>query len=359
MEQQYRFLLAGLDTIQCAYYLQPQGRGRIEFEILGMEREKVRTSRKKNPAPIRLGNQEFLLKGTGSGSGYPFVMTNDKFRIEFGEFNNPSFFVTFQSQALWSESASLLHVDFLNWAKSVGWFPYKEESLSRADFSFDYHLPQLDFDESNFVSRAAKDSKYRENGRLQSLSFGRDNVVMRFYDKIAEIAQKSSKVWFYDLWGQKKDVWRIEWQVRKDKLREFGIRTFHDLDEFKGDLLLYLGSEHDSLRIKSDDTNTSRWPVHPLWQDLLMQIQQLGVFGVSKGDFRFRVLDEREERIAIAVYGYLKRIAAIKQVREKSEKVPLAEAFERLENKIAELHEPFSWDLDTRKRAKEIELGSW
>ncbi len=264
MEKGYSFLLTGVDTIQCAYYLQPIGRGRIEFELLGIERERVRTSKKKDPAAIRLGNQEFLLHGSGSGSGYPFVMTNSKFRIEFGERNDPSFFVTFQSQALWREAASVLHVEFLSWAKSVGWVPYKEESLSRVDFSFDYQLPVLDFDESNFLSRSNKDSKYRENGKLQSLSFGKDNVVMRFYDKVAEIDQQSNKVWFYELWEEKKDIWRIEWQVRKDKLRYFGIRTLHDLDEFKGDLLLYLASEHDSLRIKTACTNPSRWPTGPL-----------------------------------------------------------------------------------------------
>jgi hypothetical protein len=227
------------------------------------------------------------------------------------------------------------------------------------DFSFDYHLPELDFDESNFVSRSVKDSKYRENGKLQSLCFGKDNVVMRFYDKIAEIDQQSSKVWFYELWGQDRDVWRIEWQVRKDKLRDFGIRTFHDLDEFKGDLLKYLGSEHDTLRVKTEDTNSSRWPFHPLWQDLLDQIQKLGVFGASNIDFMSCVLEEREERIAIAVYGYLKRVAAIKRVQEKSDRVRLIEAFDRLRCKIFELHEPFSWELDVKKRAKQIELGKW
>ena len=71
------------------------------------------------------------------------------------------------------------------------------------------------------------------------------------------------------------------------------------------------------------------------------------------------VLEEREERIAIARYGYMKRFAAIKQVREKADRVRLREAFERFEVKIFELHEPFSWEMDVAKRAKQIELGKW
>ncbi len=152
---------------------------------------------------------------------------------------------------------------------------------------------------------------------------------------------------------------RIGWQVRKNKLREFGIKTFQDLDEFKGDLLFYLGSEHDSLRSKTADTNPSRWPLHPLWKDFLKNIQRLGIFGFSNLDFMNCVLEEREERIEIAVYGYLKRIAAIRRVQEKADRVRLREAFDRLESKIVELHEPFSWEMDVTKRAKQIELGKW
>ena len=71
------------------------------------------------------------------------------------------------------------------------------------------------------------------------------------------------------------------------------------------------------------------------------------------------VLEEREERIAIAVYGYLKRIAAIRRVQEKVDRVRLREALDRLESKIIELHEPFSWEMAVTKRAKQIELGKW
>ncbi|MCE5257245.1 MAG: hypothetical protein LLF89_10435, partial [Spirochaetaceae bacterium] len=111
--------------------------------------------------------------------------------------------------------------------------------------------------------------------------------------------------------------------------------------------------------IKTADTNASRWPIHPLWHDLLQHIQQLGIFGFSNIDFRTCVLEEREERIAIAVYGYLKRLAAIKQVQERSERVQFDDTFDRLHYKINELHEQFSWDLDVKKRVKQIELGKW
>lgn len=118
----------------------------------------------------------------------------------------------------------------------------------------------MDFDEDNFDSLSNKDAKYRENGKPQNFQFGRDDIVLRIYDKVAEIKQQSGKTWFYKLWWQDSGVWRIEWQIRKNILRRFGIRTFADLNDQQGDLLRYLAGEHTTLRVKSDDGTESRGP---------------------------------------------------------------------------------------------------
>jgi len=196
---------------------------------------------------VRLGNSEFLLQGYGTSSGYPFVISNEDFKIEMGEFNWPNFFVTFRSEALWRDSASILNEKFLKWVGSVGYKLNGNERVSRVDFCFDYYLPVVDFDQDSFVSRSTKDSQYRENGQVQTFSFGRGDLVLRVYNKVAEIKQKSGKSWFYLLWEKDHDVWRIEWQVRKGVLRQFEIVTFKDLENTKGDLLRCLASEHDTL----------------------------------------------------------------------------------------------------------------
>ena len=66
---------------------------------------------------------------------------------------------------------------------------------------------------------------------------------MRIYDKVAEIMQQSEKHWFYDLWGQNKDVWRVEFQVRRPHLKKVGVDGLADLHSFKGDILRELGLE--------------------------------------------------------------------------------------------------------------------
>ena len=351
-------LLHGIDTLQCAYYCKtflPQSG--INFWHLAEQKELIRQSKSKNPVEVTLGNTEFLLQPYGTASGYPLVIENGDFKIEFGEFNKPNFFVTYRSQALWRESAFLLHEKFLKWITSIGYIHYRSESLSRLDYCFDYNLPSMDFSEDSFVSYSSKDSQHRQDGKVQTFTLGKGDIVLRVYDKVAEIKQQSDKVWFYLLWEQDENVWRIEWQVRKPILKQFGIVTFDDLKNKQGDLLHYLASEHDTLRIPADDSNSSRWPIHPLWIDLQARIAELDHLGISRIDGEQAVIEERLERIAIAMYGYLKRIAAIRYLKTQNDPMDVNGVVRFLENYIYHLHEPLTWKIDVERKIKEMQLG--
>lgn len=356
----FQFLISGFDTIECAYYLLPTDDFKLDFIELAAQKESLVSSKLNNkPKPIQLGCEEFLLASHGTSSGYPFVIENDVFMIQFGEYNRPNFFVKFRSIALWHYGALALHERFLAWAASVGMMQSQPERLSRVDYAFDYHLPVLDFDENNFLSQSTKDSQYRKGGILQTLKFGTDNVVLRIYNKVDEINEKSQKTWFFKLWGMDKDVWRVEWQVRKDQLRMLGISSFMDLNERQGDLLRLLMKDHTTLRIKTNDSNRSRWPLHPLWLDLIERVNQMEGLGVVRDLNKLDLLDERLTYIGISVYGYLKRVAAIDALYTGAEKSYMDEAFTHLQNIITEIHDPLSWQQDVNRRAKEMSLGEW
>ncbi|ATX80222.1 hypothetical protein Ga0123461_1809 [Mariprofundus aestuarium] len=353
------FLLHGHDTIQCAYFLRPDMDAGIDFEWLATEKEKLRQSKTRDPKHINLGGTSFLFYPYGSSSGFPFVMSNQDFKIEFGEFNDPPFFVTFLSEALWRESAEVLHSKFLDWANGLGFMGYKPESLSRVDFSFDYQIPEVDFDEDSFASRSAKDSKHRDNGKDQTFTFGKGDIVLRVYDKIAEINQQSQKTWFFGLWGCDENVWRVEWQVRKDALRDHGIRTFSQLKEGQGSLLSYLAEKHDTLRIPTTDKNRSRWPLHPVWIDLQKRIEEQNLGEIEKELDSASTLEERRYRIAISVYGYLKRFAAIQCLLENEPMFSKDETFADLKSWISKVDDPLTWESEVEKRATEMRLGKW
>lgn len=357
----FRSILTGHDTIECAYYLRPiEGSVcLLDYESLEVQKEDLKRSRSRHPKPIRLGSEEFLLASHGTGSGYPLLIENDAFSIQFGEFNKPNFFVTFRSVALWHHSAQGLHERFLAWANSVGLIPYRSESLSRVDFTFDYFLPVIDFDEDSFISQADKDAQHRKNGKIQTFRFGTDQVVLRIYNKCDEIAETSHKTWFHELWGIDHDVWRIEWQVRKQVMRLVGIRTFEGLRERQGDLLRLLVNQHTSLRTKTDDSNRSRWPLHPLWQDLTEQVNKMEGLGVIRELDMAALLDERLARISVIIYGYMKRIAAIDCLQTGEQKAYVDETFERLKRMVEDVHDPLTWQTDVKRRMTEMRLGEW
>ncbi|HEY4032968.1 MAG TPA: hypothetical protein VGL94_03275 [Ktedonobacteraceae bacterium] len=116
------------------------------------------------------------------------------------------------------------------------------------------------------------------------------------YDKTHEIKYKSpEKAWFHDLWLQALDengnpvwdgeapVWRIEVRYKRPALGEMlqegvfhGIDSAYDLEERLPGLWSYAvghaGGGEDGLPdgwlryvVPTEDTNRSRWPVHPDW----------------------------------------------------------------------------------------------
>lgn len=355
----FTHLISGFDTIECAYYLMPSDNYQLDFVELASQRDSLLKQTNIKAKEITLGSETFLLASHGTSSGFPFLIENDVFIIQLGEFNRPNFFVKYRSIALWHYGAQTLHQRFLAWAKSVGMSVYQTERLSRIDYAFDYAIDELDFDEDSFVTVATKDTQFRKNGRLQTLQFGTENVVLRIYDKVDEINEKSHKTWFFDLWGQDKDVWRIEWQIRKDYLRQLGITSFESLNERQGDLLRRLTKDHTTLRVKSNDSNRSRWAIHLLWLDLIERVNSLDGLGVVKEIDQKALLEERLTRIAISVYGYIKRVAAIDALYTGVEKSYMDEAFTHLQNRISELHDPLTWQQDVNRRVNEMRLGEW
>jgi hypothetical protein len=198
--------------------------------------------------------------------------------------------------------------------------PIKPEVIARADFAFDYHLPAIDFIPDHFVTRAAKRGEWHQHDTLQTVQLGTGDTVIRIYDKVAEIDQQSGKAWLYEFWGRKSEVWRVEFQVRRDRLAEANIDTISQLKDFQADLLRELAGRHTSLRRPSGDSNRARWPLHPLWHALRDDIAEMPQSGL------IRAIDPRivprmaPLSSAAALHGSLKGIGAIQSLLDVRER---------------------------------------
>ncbi|MCE5327254.1 MAG: replication initiation factor domain-containing protein [Planctomycetaceae bacterium] len=101
-------------------------------------------------------------------------------------------------------------------------------------------------------------------------------IRARLYDKAKEVLLHG-KEWFKELWdlGEIRDVWRVEFQLRRVALRSYGIETVGDLREKLGGIWKDLTSDWFCLRAL-DDPKTSRRSVMPFWEMVQGVAKKLG-----------------------------------------------------------------------------------
>lgn len=107
-----------------------------------------------------------------------------------------------------------------------------------------------------------------------------------------------------------------------------------------------MACEHDTLRTRGDDTNRSRWPLHPLWIDLLQQIDTLPCQGVYREIDEQAAIREQLRRLSVMLYGYCKRVAALVALRDGSQKVMFGQALSELRGLVESAYHPVTWDAE-------------
>ncbi|MDX9690461.1 MAG: hypothetical protein RBT70_08410 [Alphaproteobacteria bacterium] len=351
----FTFLAQGVDTLEVCYYLDMR-KPNFSFEKLMAMRDSIGRGKKKDGIAITFGGRDFFLNAGGTSSGFPFLIRDNDFIIQFGEFNSPSFSVKFLSKALWHKGYRAMHEEFLDWAGSMNLKPRKSETISRADLCFDYELINKAFGEKNFVSSFHRDCKFRSFGEDETYKFGVGTCV-RVYNKSSEII-KSGKTWFYPIWGGLSDnVWRIEWQLNNAYLKERGLRTLEDFDKSIGFILGLLCEHHTSLRTITSDTNRSRWPVHPLWLDLREQISAFGQQPIRALPNYRAHYPERVQRNIISMMGYLKSIAALSSLYDDAPPQGFHETLRNVSQHLNRIYDPVSWQQDVQHKMDKLRFS--
>jgi hypothetical protein len=351
-------LLRGIDSLYVSFYLD-LFTSELDFEDLAFRKQQAQSEYSTSFVVVVLGSERFALLPFGKAK-YKYVLANDLFEVRLSEGMQPSCHIQFYSKALWQCGLDELMERFERWRASLSIVTLRPEVISRVDWAFDFHDETMDFAADDFVTRSVKDAIYRERKQVQTFTFGRGDIVVRVYDKSAEIEQESGKVWLYDLWGRKDGVWRVEFQVRGPRLKAGNIRTIDDLKAFQNDLLRELATQHTTLRRPSGDTNRSRWPLHPLWQSLCAEIDELPQSGLIRSFDEAHALSWRLEKQLRALYGSLKGIAAVDQLRRgQTDVTPLPELMERVTRLLERHHSQTLWREDIERRITGYGLGQW
>ncbi len=220
------------------------------FATLTEAKSMAQSNKKEFPIPFRIDDKHddylFNIKEFGS-KGYEWILTNQEYSLVIGKWFKPqampSVILTIRSETLWRKGPYAAIQFIINFLTTAGG-KIQKTRVSRLDLCVDtlFPLSLWSTDILNYaVTRAASDSDHNElfqthrnHKKLSTIDIGKGKIKVRLYDKPLEIQQRSNKTWFFDIWNLKdvpKDykVIRVEFQLRREVLKELGIDSIEDL----------------------------------------------------------------------------------------------------------------------------------
>lgn len=276
----FKALLFGVDSLYLSYY----GKLADDWDVKLYElKEKAQSEDEKEQAlaQVAIGSHLFEVRDKGMPR-FPFVLSDNCFFIKLNRsksYKLPMAHVQISSEYLAAVGVEAAEKDLRFIINTLGFVP-DAASISRADLFLDLTcIDELSaIHQPDWVTRANLMAKYFDC-RLDDpftgwvIGMGGD-LHARLYEKVVEIKTKSRKTWLFSLWeanGWQTDekVWRMEFQIEKQLLKQLGILSLPDLLENQSALWRYL--THDWLRLtipSLTDRKRDRWPNHPLWDDI-------------------------------------------------------------------------------------------
>ena len=205
---------------------------------------------------------------------FSYVLTDPRYRIELARpsVTLPLAHAQVSSAALAAYGVARCVADLLVVLADVGEIK-GEAVVSRADLfvdvTTDCDLTRLE--DEQWLTRAQSKARYSEQGQRSGHAIGRGgDISLRLYNKTLEM-QRSGKdhakrQWLQRGWDGHSPVWRVEAQVRRNALQQFGIRSVDELVRRIGELWRYVVEVWCRLVVPNpSDQTPSRWPTHPFW----------------------------------------------------------------------------------------------
>ena len=234
----------------------------------------------KSLAQMPLIDHMFEVSGRGQRS-FPFSIKDNWYTIALSKRSSESFplaYVQISSKLLTYAQDNILGIinDDLKPVINTLGQTYQPPTVSRVDLCVDFvtDTPLENITIDQWVRRSKKINQYYEGDIFTGWSIGQAGVISaRLYNKTVEI-RKSKKdymeeIWLSHGWQPDQTVWRLEFQLRREPVKELGINHLGSLLLQQASAWKYLTTEWLRLTnpIETDNTK-SRWPTHPLWEHL-------------------------------------------------------------------------------------------
>tara|TARA_R110002167_G_scaffold89012_1_gene239925 strand:+ start:5539 stop:6684 length:1146 start_codon:yes stop_codon:yes gene_type:complete len=228
-------------------------------------------------AQLKLNDHLFEVSGNGRNP-YAFIIADAWFRIEIakqGAKTVPMAYSKIASACLTTSGPDEVVHDLSKVISAIGALS-EPPSVSRADLCVDFitDYPLDSIQNSEWVTRAKNFDNHIASRRFSGISIASGSPLSaRLYSKTLEM-QKNPRPYLEELWRQQgwdgvSEVWRLEFQFRRQALRDLNVVRYTDLIESLASIWRY--STFEWLRhttSNSTDLNQSRWPSSALWQAL-------------------------------------------------------------------------------------------
>ncbi|BBE52211.1 hypothetical protein OYT1_ch2704 [Ferriphaselus amnicola] len=230
-------------------------------------------------AQVVIGEHIFEVKDRGRGK-FAYVLADNCYHLQASNKNSksmPMAYVQISSGYLASVGVEQAEKSLSFIVKTLG-LVKEPANISRVDLFVDF-VAELRMDSftplEDWVTRTESiDLHYRHN-QFSGWSFGMGgDVGARLYNKCLEVEHKSHAYYLHDLWREagwdgSSKVWRMEFEAKREVLKQLGICKLNDLLQLKNALWVYLTEDWLRLAVPSiTDTNQTRWPTHPLWSQI-------------------------------------------------------------------------------------------
>jgi len=205
---------------------------------------------------------------------FSYILSDSRYRIELAKPSAtlPLAYVQISSAALAAYGVARCVSDLLLVLGDLGevdGHPF----VSRVDLSVDvvtgHDLTRLE--DEQWVTRAHSQARYAQQRQRSGYVIGQGgDISLRLYDKTLEIRRSgkehATRQWRERGWDGRATVWRVEAQIRRNALEQFGARYVHELDRRIRELWRYVVGPWCRLAVPNpEDQTTSRWLTHPFW----------------------------------------------------------------------------------------------